>query len=150
MAYVVGFTGTTKGMTEAQEIEFIRELNSIISMNREIEFHHGDCVGADEMADLHVRYLMDNSFPIKIHIHPPINDFARAHCERRQWETVIHEPKKFLIRNGDIAFVCDLLIVTPKEKYEMRRSGTWSTVRRARRHGKQIRIILPDGTVKDD
>jgi len=39
------------------------------------------------------------------------------------------------------------MIATPGEVDEQLRSGTWSTVRFARKQGKPVHVILPDGRV---
>ena len=43
----------------------------------------------------------------------------------------------------------DMLVACPKGPEEVR-SGTWSTVRFARKRGKRIVIIMPDGTVTEE
>ena len=40
-----------------------------------------------------------------------------------------------------------MMIAAPSEAEEQRRSGTWSTVRFARKQGKPVFVISPDGTV---
>ncbi len=42
----VGFTGTRKGMTEFQKTE-VRRLLTEYMHGRDMEAHHGDCIGAD-------------------------------------------------------------------------------------------------------
>ena len=42
----------------------------------------------------------------------------------------------------------DFLIGTPKGFCEELRSGTWSTIRYARKKGMEITIVYPDGSVK--
>ena len=108
--------------------------------------HHGDCIGADGefhalcLANRHVRW---------IEIHPPTEGARRAYCERGWVEAVIHPPAPYLERNEDIAIAGkDALIATPKEQgREVVRSGTWSTIRRARALGRAIAIVWPNGTV---
>ena len=52
-----------------------------------------------------------------------------------------------LARNRIIAARCDALLACPAEPDEQLRSGTWSTIRYARKAGKPITIIRPDGGV---
>jgi hypothetical protein len=105
-------------------------------------FHHGDCVGADAEAHDSVRH----EFPkVVIVIHPPAKDTKRAFKKGDRSE----RPKQYLARNRDIARACQVLIATPKQDFEVNRSGTWSTVRYAREYGKKIYVILPDGEVVD-
>jgi hypothetical protein len=79
-------------------------------------------------------------------IHPPDNDRERA------WKTSpdIRAPKAYLTRNKDIVRETDILIAAPAETEEQIRFGTWSTVQYARKLGKPVFVILPDGTVQLD
>ena len=130
----IGFTGTRHGMTPAQE----RTLHGMLAARQGAVLHHGDCVGADaqahELASLLGRHVT---------IHPPNNGRVRA------WKTSpdIRAPKGYLTRNKDIVRETDILIAAPAEAEEQIRSGTWSTVRFARKAGKPVFVILPDGTV---
>ena len=147
MAYVVGFSGTIKGMTTIQKGIFIAKITSLDDLyENDVEFHHGDCEGADEEADRLVRQYCPTW---KVHIHPPTNQNFRAFCDNNG-DTVVHQSKKYLLRNNDIAQICNELIATPESFHEMRRSGTWATVRRAKRHNKLLFIITPNGEIKYD
>lgn len=128
----IGFTGTQQGMTENQKEELIRLL---LSNDNSGEFHHGDCIGADEQA-AHEAHRIG----YKICSHPPINPTKRAFF---YYEYIRYEPKDYLVRNCEIVDSCDLLIATPKEKEEQLRSGTWATIRYARKTGKPVEIIYP-------
>jgi hypothetical protein len=55
-----------------------------------------------------------------------------------------------LIRNRLIAARCDALLATPAEPDEVLRSGTWSTIRYARKEGKPITLILPSGEIREE
>jgi hypothetical protein len=59
----------------------------------------------------------------------------------------IRKPKPPLVRNKVIVRETELLIAAPAEAMEHHRSGTWSTVRHARKLGRAICIIRPDGTL---
>ena len=140
----IGFTGTQKGMTDKQK-DTLR--NILINSNpKPSEVHHGDCVGADE--DFH--YIVKGFSAvinklIEIHIHPPSRRDKRAFCGLD--DTVfIYERKDYLERNHDIVDACDVLVACPNSK-EILRSGTWATIRYARKSDKTIHIIMPDGTV---
>jgi hypothetical protein len=142
----IGFTGTQAGMTYPQRGKFYSLLESLNCK----EFHHGDCIGADSTAhNLVVQYftikLKQNEFTGKIIIHPPIISNKRAFCNAK---TIL--PKRgYLDRNHDIVDSCDILLATPKEVEEQLRSGTWATIRYARKVGKRIIIIFPDGSAKE-
>lgn len=76
----------------------------------------------------------------KIHSHPPIKTDLRAftHCDRES------EPRDYIARNHAIVDSTEFMIATPGGP-EHQRSGTWSTIRYAKRVGKRVVIIMPDG-----
>lgn len=129
----VGFTGTRKGMTAKQKITFKEVLRSIW-VN---QFHHGDCVGSDEQADGIVKKFCV-IVPI---IHPPDSSRLRAYCHG-----IVLPIKPNLERNRNIVDETDVLIATPQGFKEEKRSGTWHTIRYARKRSKPVVIIYPDGT----
>lgn len=134
---VVGFTGTQLGGNVLQEQALERLLSSVSVL----QFHHGDCVGADSQAD-----GIAESLGLARHVHPPDNTSKRAFCKG----DIQYAEKPYLDRNKDIVNACDLLIAMPFERDEQRRSGTWSTVRYARRLKKPVKLIMPNGEVIDD
>lgn len=133
-----GFTGTQRGMTAKQKTA-TRHL--LAGMNP-CEFHHGDCIGADADAHELFRELKRG----KVIIHPPTNSSKRALCKGN----VILAPLPYLDRNKEIVINSDVLIACPGEFEEQLRSGTWSTVRFARKQMRPIFIVFPDGTVKSE
>lgn len=137
MAVQIGFTGTQGGMTEAQKVEFTR-LYVVYSYDFPcLGFHYGDCVGADEQAFDIVTVITPNAVTWS---HPPIDSKKRA------WTKADHilDPKPYLERNHDIVDVSHMLIACPKGPEELR-SGTWATVRYARKKDLSLLIIQPDG-----
>jgi hypothetical protein len=133
-----GFTGTQTGVTSAQLDSLavqLRVLNALETIN---QFHHGDCVGADETA-----HHLAQSLSWDIVIHPPLNASKRAFCKGA---VATWQRKPYLDRNHDIVDCCDILIACPSGT-EHRRSGTWSTVRYARKERKPIVIVWPNGKV---
>jgi len=137
----VGFTGTQKGMTDVQRDKFITLMWDLINRSQErITFSHGDCIGADTEAHSIV-------YPaVAIHIYPPTNISKRAFCNMR-WKgtSIVHPEQGYIKRNHSIVDASDILIATPKEKKEMLRSGTWATIRYARKKDISIYFIFPDG-----
>jgi len=138
----IGFTGTRKGMTSAQLSGLKRLLSGYAGPLT--EFHHGDCVGADEEAHGIVREI--EAHKIKIIIHPPVELRWRAKC--RGDEAL--PPKNYMRRNRDIVNVCDILVAVSDSDKELISSGTWSTVRYARKTGKPRIIIYPSGVVMEE
>jgi hypothetical protein len=102
--------------------------------------HHGDCIGAD--ADFHALCL---DLGLRVHIHPPVNDKKRAFC---QGAASMAEPKDYLQRNHNIVDASCLLIAAPSGTSELRRSGEWATIRYARKLGRTIWFVFPDGSVR--
>lgn len=130
----VGFTGTRHGCTASQLILLRQTLHRLPIT----EFHHGDCVGADAQAHELVR--------APIHIHPSDGDQRlRAFCKTGNI-AMVYPPMLPLVRNRIIVDMTELLIAGPAGIEEELRSGTWSTIRYARRQRKKICILFPDGT----
>ena len=127
----VGFTGTQIGMTENQKYHVAMLLLSL----KGDEFHHGSCRGADTDA-----HRIAVCLGYEIIIHPPINPKKRSYFDIGE---VLPE-KEYLERNHDIVDATDVLIATPKTEREELRSGTWATVRYARKKGKVVHIIKPN------
>ena len=129
----IGFTGTHKGMTNEQKVT----VDWLLSKSPK-ELHHGDCIGAD--ADAHEIAL--GNF-IRIIGHPPLKSDSRAWC--RFYEA--REPRAYIDRNHDIVDETEVLIACTDSTVEAIRSGTWSTIRYARRLGRIILIVYPDGRI---
>jgi hypothetical protein len=129
----LGFTGTREGMSKAQQ----EALRMLLRRLRPGVFHHGDCVGADEQA----HHIVRRECPAcRIHVHPPEDAALRAHCRG----DLLHPPKAYLQRNEAIVDAADFLFAAP-EGEETNRSGTWATVRYARRREVATAVILPSG-----
>ena len=129
----IGFTGTREGMTENQKKALEKLLIEFLGKGAS-EFHHGDCVGADKEA-----HEIASALGYKVVVHPPRRAILRAFCAG----DVILPERDYLQRNRDVVDSTDILIAAPKSGTEVLRSGTWSTVRYARRKGKQIIILEP-------
>ena len=132
----VGFTGTRKGMTPRQKAAFFRTLSALAPSS----FHHGDCVGADDEAATYAMVMGG----VETHSYPSTGRKNRAFTVGN---TVEHPPAPPLERNVTIVKATTCLIACPDSMSERVRSGTWHTVRVARRHGRPILIVWPDGTV---
>jgi hypothetical protein len=134
----IGFTGTRIGMNTIQTNIF-EELIKSIDMD---EFHHGDCIGADEEAHEIVRKYKPD---VQIFVHPPKEKKFRANCGGNY----IAPEKNYIARDYDIVDACKRIIAVPYQKKELIRSGTWLTIRYARKANKEITIIYPDGKKKN-
>lgn len=131
----VGITGTQVGLT-VQQFETLKKLLGVILMD---EIHAGDCVGVDAECIMLVKEIQPT---VKTVGHPPINPSKRAFLDYDE----TRELKEYIDRNHDIVDECDTLIACPKQKDEVLRSGTWATVRYARKQEKVVIVIKPDGT----
>jgi hypothetical protein len=133
---ILGFTGT-QGAVKLIQFDALVEL--VKRLNPE-EAHHGDCIGAD---DLFHDICMDLDIPVIIH--PPINASKRAYCEGflGRWLE-----KDYIVRNHDIVDESEIVIAVPPTAEELKRSGTWSTWRYAKKTGKETYLVLPNGDIE--
>lgn len=129
---IVGFTGTQRGMTPRQLQDFTQLMRSL----QLTEFHHGDCVGADQQAHDIVRSLFPHCWIV---VHPPLNPVKRAYCAGN----AVLIPADYLVRNKHIVDACELLVATPEQARPILRSGTWATVRYASKVGRTVTILYP-------
>lgn len=136
----VGFTGSQYGMNQTQAVivyDLLYTWRNSVHIN---EFHHGDCVGADNYAHQIAQHL-----GYETHIHPPIDERKRAFsCDGDKH----YPPQDYLTRNHIIVEMTDRLIATPKETEEQLRSGTWATYRYAKKCDKKVWLVLPSGIVE--
>lgn len=140
---VVGFTGTRRPLTPTQ----VETLADLFIELRFTTLHHGDCVGADEIA----HRLAEELLHARVEVHPPVDNRHRARCLPR-WG-VVHEPLPYLDRDDVIVDVSPVLVAAPKEFTELpvggprRGSGTWYTIRRARRLLRPLALVWLNGVV---
>lgn len=142
----IGFTGTRRGMSEPQR-NVVQILLAEFGAEPGSTFHHGDCVGADEQA-----HRQADAVGLGIFIYPPIDSTHRTHCgllKLAQGSQIrkIYQPKHYTARNRDIVNSSDIIIAAPREFEEQSFGGTWYTVRYARKAGKRVLIVYPDGIV---
>lgn len=128
---IIAFTGTRNGMTWRQQSR-LREL--LLELNPD-EFRHGDCVGSDTQA-----HAVATALSIQVVIHPPTNSEQRSYCE--PFKTVL-PPRPYLLRNRDMVLAADILIAAPRQSQEEQRSGTWATIREAKKRRKPVLVLEP-------
>lgn len=124
----IGFTGSQSGMSLRQ----LQALLAIASSFAPHEFHHGDCIGAD--AEAHDLFTEFGWLTV---IHPPDEPRKRAF---KNGDKVL-AADGYLVRNHSIVDSCALLIAAPSTHEEVLRSGTWATVRYARRQAKPTIVL---------
>jgi hypothetical protein len=126
-------------MTESQKTS----LKKLLEVMGADTLFHGDCVGADAQA--HTIALLELGIPIILY--PPDNPDLRAFSSG----AVTSMPSKpYLERNHDMVDAAHSLIAAPDGFKEVLRSGTWATIRYARREGKSSYVIYPDGRIRID
>lgn len=136
----VGFTGTRKGMTNQQLIGVHMLLGELKEQGAN-EAHHGMCIEADEQF-----HFLANSMRYRMVGHPGLNRKGEVSQRGKQVCDALAEAKFFLDRNKDIVDEVDVMIATPGEVEEqMMGSGTWATIRYARKTGKMLYVFFPDG-----
>ena len=136
----IGFTGTRHGMTDAQK----KAVKEFLSSQKFNEFHHGDCIGSDkEASDIVEKCREEGEKKIKIVGHPPKYDKFRAYCKC----DILLAKDDYLTRNHNIVDTTDILVATPDTK-ERLHSGTWSTIRYARKKDKKVFIFNRNGEIK--
>jgi hypothetical protein len=115
MSYLtVGFTGTREGMSLRQR-DLLRE---ILQRTPPHTFHHGAAIGADHEAV----------------------SIVEAWCPKTT--IVAHRAgTNPLTRNRAIVAAVELLIAAPRSNTEELRSGTWATVRYAKKAGKPVVVL---------
>jgi len=145
----IGFTGNKLGMTNRQMKVFkILMVNLLTDINT---FHHGGCIGSDKQAHEILFEIRNNkslnlTYPfnevIRIIVHPANNPVYRADLTLGNKDEMLEE-KPPLERDMDIARSCDILFATPRTLKEEIRSGTWATIRYARKLNKMVVVLDP-------
>lgn len=132
----IGFTGNRHGLSYQQK----EEIKAVLDKYDNIIASHGDCVGSDtEFHNLCVEHREKHpEKQITIHIYPPNIPTMRAFNKA----DVLMDEKPYLERNTDIVKNSSILIACPVDKNkEQLRSGTWSTVRKARKMNIPIHLF---------
>ena len=138
------FTGTQIGMTRHQKnvlYDWLVQRDAIIE-----EVRHGGCVGAD--AQFHAECVAFGLAEL-IEVYPSNIPSKQARLDEDTYK-IMHNPAEPLDRNLTMVYASEVCLATPKERDEIMRSGTWATIRAARRNHLRVIIIEPDGAVVED
>jgi len=135
----VGFTGTRAGMTRAQR----DKVKTLLELGYPLEAHHGACIGAD--AEFHA---LAGDIKLRRIIHPPIIRTQQMGMADLTSNDKVLPTAEYIERNHAIVDQSDYVIATPGTAHEVRRSGTWATIRYAKAQRKPLVVIFPDGTVE--
>ncbi|MFI5302857.1 MAG: hypothetical protein ACHREM_32610 [Polyangiales bacterium] len=139
----VGFTGTREGFTAEQRLYFETMIAGLALANRCVEFHHGDCQGADAEAHDIVRALAPDW---TIHIHPgPDGDPHRAGKVGDRY----HMAKGHFARNRDIVRASSLVLGVSVAPHRLDRGGTWYTLDFAVKNRVPTKVLWPAAGVDD-
>lgn len=134
----IGFTGTQRGLTSTQQGIITTLLREYTSLDW---FIHGGCIGADAEA-----HMLARAQGMRVRVWPAEGVGHKAASFPDAEETMPPAPP--LVRNTYIVKDdLELLIACPREMVEQQRSGTWTTIRRARSANVSHSIILPNGHV---
>ncbi len=131
--YCFGLTATRHGMSREQKEAFRAFL-----FGSKGKLHHGLCRGGD--SDGH---HIAEELGYWIVGHPPTDPALRIYLPCHE----LRPEKPYLVRNKDIVNETIALIAAPSEPEEQPRGGTWSTVRYARKVGRPVVLILPNGQI---
>lgn len=129
----LGVSATQYGMTNPQRQQWIKW---VMENGPWSAFHHGDCIGGDEEAFWMIREVFPN---LRTVAWPGDNSSKRAYTP----SDLVMAVQPNLQRNRCIAEIADVLVAAPNTPYEVIRSGTWTTIRYARKLGKHVEIIGP-------
>lgn len=145
----IGFTGTRHPLTPMQRAALEKLLIPEYGRERP-ELHHGACKGADSIAACRAWELNYD-----VIAHPG----ESAHGGDNEWlcpvalehSCQVLPTKTHFARNRDIVDATEILFACPNHCEPITKDskgGTAYTVNYARKKGKRIWIILPDGTVE--
>lgn len=126
----IGFTGTREGMSQEQKEQFVLKCIELGIT----EFHHGDCEGADAEAHDIIREFFPD---VHIEVYPPKSTYRQAFRKG----DLHHPPDDYIPRDRKIVDNTEFLIGAPLQDDEQLRSGTWTTIRHARKTKKPYKVL---------
>jgi len=136
---IISFTGTASGMNATQMTNVINLINK--QKPKITKCVHGDCVGAD--TDFH-NIVTKLGLGDLIEIHP---------CTIHNKRGYNHAPKVYdaigpLDRNKIMVQRAHLVVGTPGTDTEIIRSGTWHSIRYAKKLGRPLLVLYPSGAIE--
>jgi hypothetical protein len=138
---IIGFTGTRKGLSWWQNVKVHGQLKGWKANGAEF-FMHGMCVGADEIAH-HLAFGLGYKC-----VGLPSNRFNKVAKLDLGELYQTYSPAEPLARNKLIVEQCHLLLACPETTQEEQRSGTWMTIRYARKLRRPLILIMPTGELR--
>lgn len=136
MSIILGFTGTRDGLTETQR-SIVRDVIDGHTVGKIRMLNYGMCIGADDEV-----WGIADAAGIIITGHPSniLGMVVYRPC------AFVCKPLPPLERNKNIVRSSGILLACPAGE-EIQRSGTWATVRYARKMSTRAMIVMPDGQV---
>jgi hypothetical protein len=136
----IGCTASRNGLTEPQ----IKVAHSLLAgfhlaaLPGRLTLHHGDCVKGDALLA-----AIADTLGAATEAHPGNQEKMRAGHR----STVIHPPKPFYRRNGDIIAASARILGFPGTPVDPGvGSGSWQVIRRSVRAQVPTCVVLPDGS----
>lgn len=142
----VSFTGTRVGMNEPQWETLNDLFPKLFDRDGLNYWHNGDCVGADEQAHTMVWSLKRvRGYTIVTHGYPALvsGKFRAGSAFDR-----VHTAMPPLVRDLLMVDAAHVTVATPRLMKEERRSGTWASIRYARKTHTPLFIVWPDGRIQ--
>lgn len=141
---ILGYTGTRKGMTQAQ-VQTVDELVDRLAprvIGSSYQFLHGCAEGGDRQ----FHGIVAARGPLWLY---PVLDEQRAWAKRhRRAFDILVECADLIGRNHDMADKAMAFIAAPRGFVEQKRgSGTWATMRYCKKIHRICYVVWPDGTV---
>lgn len=133
--FKLGVTGTRIGMNQYQRDTVRAILVGLLEDVKEMELHHGDCIGVDVQVAEFAKEL-----GIRIVCHPPVDRSLRAFHKSDEFR----EEKTHFARNRTIVNETNSLLVIPKDTSPQKHGGTWYTHDYALKNNKPVVIIYPE------
>jgi deoxyribodipyrimidine photolyase len=125
-------------MTKNQKEELCLYLKLLLEQGYRL-FHHGDAIGADAQA---ARIAKDLGYYLICHPGHPKDKTNTMYRAFTNFNDEVQESKPFIKRDRDIVDETDSMVATPVGEEEIR-SGTWTTIRYAKKKRKEVKLIMP-------
>jgi hypothetical protein len=137
----IAFTGTSRLQNPAKAHALIYETILALALTARVdEFHSGGAYGADTKAAIIAHAL----YPEAAHIlHVPYGCYWNERLtDLVKFDEVRYITDGYMKRNDSLVASASRLIAFPKTADEELRSGTWATIRRARKAGVPV-LMFP-------
>lgn len=116
---------------------------------RQVEFHHGWCIGADDEAAAIAKVA-----GCTVIAHPGFSkgkpDDTTFRAMNEHYNDAVLPAKEFIARDHDIVDITECLVAAPHGEKELVRSGTWTTVRYARKKNRNIVMVWPHNRMSSE